>query len=87
MRWAESGWSGVSLAGSSIPALPGKEVGSVEDGNRTQITVVEAAEYLNLTRGQIQDMVERGVIKAERFAGAIHIPREEVERIERETAP
>jgi excisionase family DNA binding protein len=59
----------------------------VEDGNRTQITVVEAAEYLNLTRGQVQDMVERGVIKAERFAGAIHIPREEVERIERETAP
>ena len=59
----------------------------MEDGNRTQITVVEAAEYLNLTRGQVQDMVERGVIKAERFAGAIHIPREEVERIERETAP
>lgn len=59
----------------------------MEDGNRTQITVVEAAEYLDLTRGQVLDMVERGVIKAERFAGAIHIPREEVERIERETAP
>jgi excisionase family DNA binding protein len=59
----------------------------VEDGNRTRITVVEAAEYLSLTRGQVLDMVERGVIKAERFAGAIHIPREEVERIERETAP
>lgn len=59
----------------------------MEDGNRMRITVVEAAEYLSLTRGQVLDMVERGVIKAERFAGAIHIPREEVERIERETAP
>jgi excisionase family DNA binding protein len=65
----------------------GKEVGNVEDEHRTQFTVVEAAEYLGLTRGQIQDMVEREVLKADRFAGAIHIPREEVERIERETAP
>jgi hypothetical protein len=32
-------------------------------------------------------MVERGEIKAERFAGAIHLPRQEVERIEGETAP
>jgi excisionase family DNA binding protein len=59
----------------------------VEDEHRKQLTVVEAAEYLGLTRGQIQDMVERGVLKAEKFVGAIHIPREEVERIERETAP
>jgi hypothetical protein len=35
----------------------------------------------------VQDMVERGVLKADKFAGAVHIPREEVERIERETAP
>jgi excisionase family DNA binding protein len=68
-------------------SLPDKEVGNVEDEHRTQFTVVEAAEYLGLTRGQIQDMVEREVLKADRFAGAIHIPREEVERIERETAP
>jgi excisionase family DNA binding protein len=59
----------------------------VQDDHRKQLTVVEAAEYLGLTRGQIQDMVERGVLKADRFAGAIHIPREEIERIERETAP
>jgi excisionase family DNA binding protein len=59
----------------------------VEDKYRKQVTLAEAAEYLGLTRGQIQDMVERGVLKADRFAGAIHIPREEVERIERETAP
>ncbi len=59
----------------------------MEDEHRKQVSVVEAAEYLGLTRGQILDMVERGVIQAERFAGAIHIPREEVERIERETAP
>jgi len=59
----------------------------VEDEHRKKITVVEAAEYLGLTRGQVQDMVERGVLKADRFAGAIHIPREEVERIERESAP
>ena len=59
----------------------------MEDEHRKQVTVVEAAEYLGLTRGQVQDMVERGVLKAEKFAGAIHIPREEVERIERETAP
>ena len=59
----------------------------MQDDHRKQLTVVEAAEYLGLTRGQIQDMVERGVIEAEKFAGAVHIPREEVERIERETAP
>jgi hypothetical protein len=27
------------------------------------------------------------VLKADKFAGAVHIPREEVERIERESAP
>ena len=59
----------------------------MEDEHRKQVTVVEAAEYLDLTRGQVEDMVERGVLKAEKFAGAIHIPREEVERIARETAP
>jgi excisionase family DNA binding protein len=67
--------------------LPGKEVSRVEDKNRKQVTVVEATEYLGLTPGQVKDMVERGVLKADKFAGAIHIPREEVERIERETAP
>lgn len=59
----------------------------MEDEHRKQLTVVEAAEYLGLTRGQVQDLVERGVLKADKFAGAIHIPREEIERIERETAP
>jgi excisionase family DNA binding protein len=59
----------------------------VEDKNRNKITVAEAAEYLGVTRTAVQQMVERGVLKADRFAGAIHIPREEVERIERETAP
>ena len=59
----------------------------MQDDHRKQLTVVEAAEYLDLTPGQIQDMVKRGVLEAEKFAGAVHIPREEVERIERETAP
>ncbi len=59
----------------------------MEDENRKQVTVSEAAEYLGLTRTKVQDMVDRGVLKADRFAGAVHIPREEVERIERETAP
>ena len=72
---------------SRLPSLPGKEVSRVEDKKRTQLTLWEAAEYLDLTPGDIQDMVERGVLKADKFAGAIHIPREEVERIERETAP
>jgi excisionase family DNA binding protein len=66
---------------------PGKEVSRVEDKKRKKVTVWEAAEYLDLTPGKVQDMVERGVLKADRFAGAVHIPREEVERIERETAP
>ena len=70
-----------------VPALEGKEVSGVEDEKRKKVTLWEAAEYLDLTPGKVQDMVERGVIEAERFAGAIHIPREEVERIERETAP
>ena len=59
----------------------------MEDEHRKQLTVAETAEYLGLTPGQVQDMVERGVLEADKFAGAIHIPREEVERIERETAP
>ena len=59
----------------------------MEDKKRKKVTLAEAAEYLGLTPGKVQDMVERGVLKADRFAGAIHIPREEVERIERETAP
>jgi excisionase family DNA binding protein len=67
--------------------LPGEEVVRVEDKNRMRVTIWEAAEYLDLTPGKVQDMVERGVLKAEKFAGAVHIPREEVERIERETAP
>lgn len=58
----------------------------MEDNNRKKVTITEAAEYLGLTRTKVQDMVERGVIKADKFAGAVHIPREEVERIERETA-
>ena len=69
------------------PSLPGKEVGRIEDKKRKKVTLWEAAEYLDLTPGEVQDMVERGVLKADKFAGAIHIPREEVERIERETAP
>lgn len=59
----------------------------MEDKKRKQVTLAEAAEYLGLTPGQVQDMVERGVLKADKFAGAVHIPREEVERIEREAAP
>jgi excisionase family DNA binding protein len=59
----------------------------MEDENRKKVTVMEAAEYLGLSRTTVQEMVDRGVLKAERFAGAVHIPREEVERIERETAP
>ncbi len=59
----------------------------MEDKRRKTVTVVEAAEYLGLSRTRIQEMVDRGIIKADRFAGAVHIPREEVKRIERETAP
>jgi excisionase family DNA binding protein len=68
-------------------SLPGGEVIRVEDKNRKKVTITEAAEYLDLTRTKVQEMVERGVLKADKFAGAVHIPREEVERIERETAP
>ena len=59
----------------------------VEDEKRKHVTVVEAAEYLGLSRTTVQEMVDRGVLKADKFAGAVHIPREEVERLERETAP
>ena len=69
------------------PSLEGKEVSRIEDKKRKKVTLWEAAEYLDLTPGEVQDMVERGVLEADKFAGAIHIPREEVERIERETAP
>ena len=59
----------------------------MDDKNRKKVTITEAAEYLGLTRTTVQDMVERGVLKADKFAGAVHIPREEVDRIERDTAP
>jgi excisionase family DNA binding protein len=59
----------------------------MEDKKRKKVTLAEAAEYLDLTPGKVQDMVERGVLNADTFAGAIHISREEVERIEHETAP
>ncbi len=59
----------------------------MEDENRIKVTIWEAAEYLGLTPTTVEEMVERGVLDADKFAGAIHIPREEVERIERETAP
>ncbi len=59
----------------------------MEDERRKKVTVVEAAEYLGLSRTTVQEMVDRGIIKADRFAGAVHIHREEVERIARETAP
>ena len=59
----------------------------MEDNNRMKVTIWEAAEYLGLTPTTVEEMVERGELKADKFAGAIHIPREEVERIERETAP
>jgi excisionase family DNA binding protein len=59
----------------------------MEDKDRKNVTVAEAAEYLDLSRTTVQEMVDRGQLKADRFAGAVHIPREEVERIERETAP
>jgi excisionase family DNA binding protein len=63
-----------------------EEVG-MEDEDRKKVTVAEAAEYLGLSRTTVQEMVDRGQLKADRFAGAVHIPREEVERVERETAP
>jgi excisionase family DNA binding protein len=75
------------LWGVPPPSLPGKEVSRIEDKKRKKVSLWEAAEYLDLTPGEVQDMVERGVLEADKFAGAIHIPREEVERIERETAP
>ena len=59
----------------------------MEDKDRKNLTVVEVAEYLGITRSTVQEMVDREVLKADKFAGAVHIPREEVERIERETAP
>jgi excisionase family DNA binding protein len=79
--------AGVSFGVSRTQSLPGGEVNRMEDKNRMKITITEAAEYLGLTPTTVQDMVERGVLKADKFAGAVHIPREEVERIERETAP
>jgi excisionase family DNA binding protein len=79
--------AGVSFGVSRPQSLAGGEVNRVEDKKRTKVTIWEAAEYLGLTPTTVEEMVERGVLEAEKFAGAIHIPREEVERIERETAP
>ena len=59
----------------------------MEDKDRKNFTVVEVAEYLGITRSTVQQMVDREELKADKFAGAIRVPREEVERLERETAP
>ncbi len=59
--------------GARPQSLPGGEVG-VEDKDRKTITVVEAAEYLGLSRTRVQEIVNRGVLKADKFAGAVHIP-------------
>jgi len=42
----------------------------VEDKNRKKVTITEAAEYLGLTPTTVQDMVQRGVLRADKFAGA-----------------
>jgi len=52
------------------PSLEGKEVSRVEDEKRKKVTLWEAAEYLGLTPGDVQDMVERGVLEADKFAPA-----------------
>ena len=72
--------------GVPAPVFAGKEVSRVEDKKRKKVTLWEAAEYLDLTPGDVQDMIERGVLEADKFAGAIHIPREEVERRDGERA-
>jgi excisionase family DNA binding protein len=40
----------------------------VEDKNRMKLTIWEAAEYLGLTPTTVQEMVQRGVLKADKFA-------------------
>jgi len=50
--------------------LPGKEVSRIEDKKRKKVSLWEAAEYLDLTPGEVQDMVERGMLEADKFAGA-----------------
>ena len=52
------------------PSLEGKEVSRVVDEKRKKVTLWEAAEYLGLTPGDVQDMVERGVLEADKFAPA-----------------
>jgi hypothetical protein len=66
------------LWGVSPPSLPGREVSRIEDKKRKKVSLWEAAEYPDLTPGEVKDMVERGVLEAEKFAAAIHIPYEEV---------
>jgi excisionase family DNA binding protein len=83
---SEAVWAGVSF-GYPEPSLCRAGEVEVEDEKRKHFTVVEAAEYLGLSRTTVQEMVDRGVLEADKFAGAVHIPREEVERLERETAP
>ena len=88
-RLLRTAWG--ALIGDRVPSLEvsvAREVAKpLEDSDRKNVTVSEAAEYLGLSRTTVQEMVDRGQIRADRFAGAIHIPREEVERVERETAP
>ncbi len=76
-----------SCQAQKVASLLTEALSRVEDKKRKKVTVWEAAEYLDLTPGKVLNMVGRGVLKADKFAGAVHIPREEVERIERETAP
>jgi Helix-turn-helix domain len=59
---------GVSFGVSRPQSLPGGEVNRMEDENRMKLTIWEAAEYLGLTPTTVQEMVQRGVLKAGKSA-------------------
>lgn len=59
--------------GCPAPVIAGREV-RVDDKDRGTVTVVQAVEYLGPSRTTVHEMVNRGLLKADRFAGAVRIP-------------
>jgi excisionase family DNA binding protein len=55
----------------------------VEAHRPPTFTVAEAAEALGRSPLAVREMVDRGRLRALRFAGAVRIPREEVVRLGR----
>lgn len=58
----------------------------LSDKRRKYLSVGEVAEYFGLSRSKVYQMVDRKELGALKLGNAIRVPREEIERLERDSA-